>query len=478
MTIEINDKSRTIDPSTGSGCGCGCGSRRYYTKDEIDALLAEIAGIDEEQIREIVNQVFQEYIEEGDLYDLILNVIADVYSKEEIDAMMLAIHNKFDEYATKVWVNGKMQAETARTETTYLKDIDITINGTTLHNGDSIDIEGSGGTSGGPYIEQSLVPHVVVNDYLAVSPDNKFTTRMTDTATGEHTDYYRYIKRINGIALITQIKGDDIELPTYGYVDSKFGEMEECCSDVIAYIEYLRSMIDDLQNQIDELKPGPEPTPTPTGSTYTLTAVYNVTSTSEPTTIINASVNGTTQFINKFTYNGVEHSVSTRKVSFTFPATGEQTVQIQFVSNTIPMYCFRNTPLKRVTIPNGITTISNYAFNTTQLTGITIPNSVTSVGMESLAFSISGTETRNVEIVFGSGLDEIGTYVNPKSRGTQNIYLASTTPPTYSGSSSVFVSSNSNRILNIYVPSASVQAYKTASGFTNVADRIQAWTGN
>lgn len=69
--------------------GCGCGSRRYYTKAEIDAMLANV--LDEDKIKEILDQMFEEYIEEGDLYELILNVIGDIYTKDEIDAMFAAL---------------------------------------------------------------------------------------------------------------------------------------------------------------------------------------------------------------------------------------------------------------------------------------------------------------------------------------------------------------------------------------------------
>lgn len=209
MMIEINNKSALRDSYTpGYGSGCGCGSRRYYTKDEVDALLAGI--IDPDEIEQIINNLFEEYIEEGDLEQLIIDAIAGMYTNEEIDDMLAELEARI-----KTWVE----------EQGYLTDIDLTINGTTLHNGDSIDIEGGGGSD--EYVKKSVIPEVVTREFLAVSPDNKITVRIKNTDTGVNTDYERYIKRINGIPLITQQKQDDIELPSYSYVDTEIRDSME-----------------------------------------------------------------------------------------------------------------------------------------------------------------------------------------------------------------------------------------------------------
>ena len=95
-------------------------------------------------------------------------------------------------------------------------------------------------------------------------------------------------------------------------------------------------------------------------------------------------------------------------------------------------------------IPNSVTSIGDYAFrNCTSLTSVTIPNNVTSIG--------------DYAFYFCSKLAEV--------------YCKPTTPPTLGGSS-VFDSNASDR--KIYVPSASVNAYKTATNWSEYADRIVA----
>lgn len=430
MSVNVNDKSGLVDSHTPGYSACGCGNRRYYTKAEIDEMLKGV--LDPDEIEAILNQMFEEYIESGDLYELILSVIGDVYTKDEVNALLAG---KLDVTA----FTQAMASETARTENTYakksdippagdyattgwvesqnyLKDITLTINGTELHNNGEIIIEGGGGEP------------VDISGKLDTSA---FTAYTASTETWENN-------------------------------------MEDCCDEVKTYIDYLLYLANDLQRQIDELKPEPGPEPTPTGDTFTLTAVYDVTSTTEPTKILNATthISGSTNVlcIDKFSYNGIEHTGNT----FTFPATGEQTVEIHFIKSIIPRWCFFETPLKRVTIPNGITVIGGKSFALTKVTSITIPDSVTEIGMEALEFALG---SGNFEIHIGSGLQKIDSYINPKARGTQNIYFASATPPTYTGSSSVFTKAGIT--LNIYVPTSGVQAYKSAPGFTNVADLIQ-----
>lgn len=97
-------------------------------------------------------------------------------------------------------------------------------------------------------------------------------------------------------------------------------------------------------------------------------------------------------------------------------------------------------------LPPNVTTIDTSAFrNCMSLTAVTVPSSVTSVG----ATCFSGSSAL--------------TYVR----------FTSTTPPTLGGSG-VFAGTNS---CPIYVPSGSVDTYKTADVWSGWADRIQAWTG-
>ena len=459
MSVTINNNSGLIGSPES---GCGCGNRKYYTKAEIDEMFDNI---------DVEDMATTGWVDSNYLKDITITINGtEVHNNGDIiipggGGEPVDISGKLDTTA----FTQAMENETARTEDTYakkseipslqgyatqewvgdqgfLKDITLTINGTELHNNGDIIIPGGGGEP------------VDISGKL----DTTAFTQAMQSETARTENVYAKKTDLAGKVDTTAFTAYTASTETWE------NNMEGCCDEVKSYIDYLQYMIDDLQKQIDELKPEPGPTPTPTGDTFTLTAVYNVTSTTEPTKIINipTEISGATNVlcIDKFYYNGIEHTGNT----FTFPATGEQTVQIHFIESVIPRWCFFKTPLKRVTIPNGITVIEQKSFALTKVTSITIPDSVTEIGMEALEFSLG---PGNYEIRIGSGLQRIGSYINPKYNGTQNIYFASTTPPTYTGSSSVF--NKAGVTLSIYVPSSAVQAYKTAPGFTDVADKIQ-----
>ena len=101
-------------------------------------------------------------------------------------------------------------------------------------------------------------------------------------------------------------------------------------------------------------------------------------------------------------------------------------------------YC---TGLKRVTIGNSVTSIRDYAFyNCYGLTSITIPDSVTSIG-SSAFYNCSGLTS---------------------------ITINATTPPTLASANAF----NNTNNCPIYVPAESVNAYKTATNWSSLADRI------
>jgi len=101
-------------------------------------------------------------------------------------------------------------------------------------------------------------------------------------------------------------------------------------------------------------------------------------------------------------------------------------------------------------IPDGIIKIQNYAFrNCTSLTSVTIPDSVTSIGKA---------------------------FYNCKS--LKEVYCKPIVPPV--GNRDMFSCYDSNRGTyligcNIYVPTASVEAYKSASGWNDYADYIEGY---
>ena len=110
---------------------------------------------------------------------------------------------------------------------------------------------------------------------------------------------------------------------------------------------------------------------------------------------------------------------------------------IDTATNTLIIGC------KNTIIPNTVTSIGNDAFgNLNSLTSITIPDSVTSIGDE--AFH--------------------------NCTGLTSVTVEATTPPTLG--SNTFGNNASGR--KIYVPAASIETYKAASGWSTYAADIQA----
>ena len=110
----------------------------------------------------------------------------------------------------------------------------------------------------------------------------------------------------------------------------------------------------------------------------------------------------------------------------------------------IPNNCFyRDMSIIDIALPSGLATIGNNAFNTCQsIKEITIPASVTSIGNDAFRYNY----------------------------GLLAYHFLSTTPPTL-GNSTVFGGIHAD--CKIYVPSASVNAYKTATNWSAYSSYIQ-----
>ena len=133
---------------------------------------------------------------------------------------------------------------------------------------------------------------------------------------------------------------------------------------------------------------------------------------------------------------------------------------------TIKMYTFsQSSGLTSIDLPNTITSIGDSAFySCSGLTSIDIPNSVTSIGNWTFQNCTSLTSC-----TIGSGVTSIGEGAFFQSSGLTSITINATTPPTVE--SITFYSTNN---YPIYVPAESVNAYKSASGWSTYASRIQA----
>ena len=132
------------------------------------------------------------------------------------------------------------------------------------------------------------------------------------------------------------------------------------------------------------------------------------------------------------------------------------------IGDSVFLYC---SGLTSIEIPSGVTSIGGSAFsNCTRLTSIDIPDSVTSIGGAAFS-SCSGITSCTI----GSGVTSIGYNVLKYCSGLTSVTVNATTPPTLG--SGAFVDTND---CPIYVPAASVNAYKAASGWSTYASRIQA----
>ena len=134
---------------------------------------------------------------------------------------------------------------------------------------------------------------------------------------------------------------------------------------------------------------------------------------------------------------------------------------ITHIGNEAFYWC---TSLTSVTIPNSVTSIGNEAFYLcTLLTSITIPDSVTWIG--SNAFQSCSSLT---SVTIGNSVTKIGGYAFYNCSSLKEVYCKPTTPP--AGSSDMFDNNASDR--KIYVPRASVDAYKSAKNWSTYADAI------
>ena len=134
---------------------------------------------------------------------------------------------------------------------------------------------------------------------------------------------------------------------------------------------------------------------------------------------------------------------------------------VETQSNTLVSGC------KNTVIPNSVTIIGDDAFVGADFMTIDIPNSVTSIGMQS--FSYSGLTS----IVLPESIQTIGALAFSFCSSLKSMTVLATTPPALEDD---FYTDGIVNDFPIYVPAASVEAYRSAAFWSNYADRIRPLT--
>ncbi|MBQ8271511.1 MAG: leucine-rich repeat domain-containing protein [Tidjanibacter sp.] len=132
---------------------------------------------------------------------------------------------------------------------------------------------------------------------------------------------------------------------------------------------------------------------------------------------------------------------------------------------SIAPYAFRyGSDLTSITLPDCVTSIGKYAFQQcSNLASITLPNSVTSIGMYAFASC-----SKLASIIIPESVTSIGQNAFNLCTKLTEVYCKGTTPPT--GGNMMFNNNHSKR--TIFVPTESVDDYKTATYWKNYAKSI------
>ena len=176
---------------------------------------------------------------------------------------------------------------------------------------------------------------------------------------------------------------------------------------------------------------------------------------------------------NTYLFRGCTSLKTVNKTNITYLATEtfvncDQLTTYTFDSGLtyIGTQCFSQCHSIRFTndIPSSVTFLGISVFSGTGHTGLlTIPSGISVIPQR----LFQGAKVSSV--VIPSTVSEINEFAFYGCNNMSSLYVYATTPPTINGTN-VF----NNMTGTIYVPAESVEAYKTASGWSGLASRIQA----
>ena len=151
-------------------------------------------------------------------------------------------------------------------------------------------------------------------------------------------------------------------------------------------------------------------------------------------------------------------------------STEEDSLTSVTVSNNVTTighsFCKGRKKLTNVKFPNGVTVIPSFCFEGCKaLPSFNIPSGVTSIDTQAFN-NCSGLTSIDIP----PSITNIGDYAFHECRSLTSVIVRASTPPTLG--SEVFSFSTGTAAYPIYVPSTSVNTYKTASGWSYLASRI------
>lgn len=141
-------------------------------------------------------------------------------------------------------------------------------------------------------------------------------------------------------------------------------------------------------------------------------------------------------------------------------------ITIPSTMTTIGNGCFQNcTGLTEIVIPEGITQLNSLAFGYCYgLVHVTLPSTLTTIGDRAF---MSCQKLDNITIP--SNVTSMGIQCLAYTYRMRYVIMEGSTPPTLGA----HAFDNARILEAIYVPDASVEAYKAASGWSAIADRIK-----